>query len=89
MAPDGGFAYAVAEPLLPDANSTGTVVQALIAAGEDPSSAKWRDSLTVLAGFQNESGAFRYMDDVPEDNLFATVQAIPALAGTPFPIRSS
>jgi hypothetical protein len=89
MATEGGFAYAVAEPLVPDANSTGIVIQALIAAGEDPASAEWRNSLGILAGFQNESGAFRYMDSVPDDNLFATVQAIPALAGVPYPVRPS
>jgi hypothetical protein len=89
MAPDGGFAYAVAEPLIADANSTGIVIQALIAAGEDPSSANWGNATAALTAFQNESGAFRYMNDVPDDNLFATLQAIPALAGQPFPILTS
>ncbi len=89
MAPDGGFAYAVAEPLVGDANSTGVVIQALIAAGEDPSSDTWGNATAALMAFQNESGAFRYMNDAPDDNLFATLQAIPALAGQPLPILTS
>ena len=66
----------------------GPWVQALIAAGEDPASAEWGNASAALASFQNGSGAFRYMRDMPDDNLFATVQAIPALAGTPFPIAA-
>jgi hypothetical protein len=86
MAPGGGFAYAVADPLVADANSTSIVIQALIAAGEDPASAEWGNAFAALTSFQNESGAFRYMLDMQDDNLFATVQAIPALAGAPLPI---
>jgi hypothetical protein len=88
-APGGGFAYSVADPLLADANSTGTVIQALIAAGIEPAdSTKWGDvdPLQALTNFQNPSGAFRYMDSVPDDNLFATVQAIIALTGVPYPV---
>jgi hypothetical protein len=36
--------------------------------------------------FQNESGSFSYVLDPKDENLFATVQAIPALAAQPFPI---
>jgi len=89
LAPGGGFAYAVADPLVADANSTGTVIQALMAAGEDPGSAAWGNATAALTTLQNPSGAFRYMESVPEDNLYATLQAMPALAGLPFPIRPS
>jgi hypothetical protein len=82
----GGFSYQPADGAAADANSTGIVVQALIAAGQDPASPAWNDAQGALLGFQNESGAFRYMEDPPDDNLFATVQAIPALAGAAFPI---
>ena len=83
QAPGGGFAYQPIAPLVADANSTAVAVQAIIAAGED-----WRGAAGALAAFQNPSGAFRYTDDQPDDNLFATVQAIPALAGAALPIRS-
>jgi prenyltransferase beta subunit len=82
----GGFPYQPADGAAADANSTGIVVQALIAAGQDPTSPEWNDAQSALLGFQNESGAFRYMMDPPDDNLFATLQAIPAIAAVPFPI---
>jgi hypothetical protein len=37
----------------------------------------------ALAMFQNSSGAFHYSASDPSDNLFATVQAIPAIALAP------
>ena len=96
MAPTGGFAYSAtpfstaatpaAVELVADANSTGVVIQALIAVDADITAPEWGDPVTVLLGFQNESGAFRYMDNMPDDNLFATVQAMPAIAGIAFPI---
>jgi hypothetical protein len=52
----------------------------------DPSAPDLLDAAGALATFQNPSGAFRYTDDAPDDNLFATVQAIPALVGLPLPI---
>ena len=82
----GAFGYQPGEPSTADANSTALVVQALIAVGMDPSAPDLLDPVTALMAFQNPSGAFRYTDDLPEDNLFATVQAIPALAGLPLPI---
>jgi hypothetical protein len=72
-----------------DANSTAIVVQAILAVGQDPASPEWKNAAAALAAFQNPSGAFRYTDDLPDDNLFATVQAIPALAGQPYPITAA
>lgn len=90
IAPEtGGFGYQEDFPLVADANSTGIAIQALIAAGEDPASEAWGNPQGALSAFQNESGAFRYQDDFPDDNLYATVQAIPALAGAALPIRPS
>ncbi|HET7092375.1 MAG TPA: hypothetical protein VFI22_02830, partial [Thermomicrobiales bacterium] len=83
---DGKFAFAAADPLVGDANSTALAVQAIVAAGQDPASADWRDAASALASFQNPSGAFRYTDADPADNLFATLQAIPALAGQAAPV---
>ncbi|MGH2531842.1 MAG: cell wall anchor protein [Thermomicrobiales bacterium] len=86
QADGGGFTYQPADPLTPDANSTALVVQALIAAGEDPASDDWNDAAGALIAFQNPSGAFRYTDAEADDNFFATVQALPAVAGLPLPI---
>ena len=95
----GGFAYGAvsvdpsatpvadaAPALIADANSTGVVIQGLTAAGVDLTAPEWGDPIAALSAFQNASGAFRYMDSMPDDNLFATVQAMPALAGITFPI---
>lgn len=83
---DGAFAYAAADPLVGDANSTALAVQAIVATGGDPASTEWRNAAAALAAFQNPSGGFRYTAEEPADNLFATLQAIPALAGEPLPV---
>ena len=72
-----------------DANSTALAVQAIVAAGADPTGAEWRDAAGALLAFQNASGALRYTDAEPPDNLYATVQAIPALAGLPLPVATA
>ena len=83
----GQFAFQATEPLVADANSTALAVQAIVAAGQDPTSpADWRNAVRGLAAFQNVGGAFRYQDAEPADNLLATLQAIPALAGIPLPV---
>lgn len=76
----GAAAFDDAPESVPDANSTALVAQALIAAG-----ANANPHLAALIEFQNESGAFFYTSDDPSDNLFATVQAIPPLAGAALP----
>ena len=83
---DGGFPYLGGEPS--DANSTALVIQALIATGGDTSGDVVQRGLAALAGFQNESGAFHFMDGATDDNLFATVQAIPALVGVSLPVTT-
>jgi hypothetical protein len=92
---DGGFPYQVPSDYGTDtdANSTAVTVQALIAAGQDPAGAGWTTSgggspTSALEAFQNPSGAFAWQAAMPDDNLLATVQALPALAGLPFPIAS-
>lgn len=87
QAVDGSFAYQPGNgPLVGDANSTALAVQAILAAGDDPNSSSWRYALDALARFQNPSGALRWRDDAPDDNLLATLQAIPALAWRPLPV---
>jgi len=84
---NGQFAFQASDPMLADANSTALAIQAIVAAGQDPSSAdQWANAARGLTAFQNVSGAFRYQDNDPADNLLATLQAIPAMAGLPLPI---
>ncbi|HEX6288505.1 MAG TPA: prenyltransferase/squalene oxidase repeat-containing protein [Herpetosiphonaceae bacterium] len=88
---DGGFPYSQSSQYgnASDANSTALSIQALIAAGEDLNN--WaREGKTPaqrLMAFQNASGAFRYQDAQPEDNVLATYQAIPALVGRTLPLE--
>jgi hypothetical protein len=72
---DGGAAYSHLPDTLPDANSTALAIQAFEATGMDVA-----DRQMALAMFQNPGGAFSYNAADPTDNLFATVQAIPAMA---------
>jgi hypothetical protein len=82
-----GFSFQPGPGATPDANSTALVVQALIAAGEDPMAQEWQNVYGALLAFQTPSGAFSYQLDPLEDNLFATVQVIPALAKLAFPVQ--
>lgn len=84
--PDGAFAYQPSDPPAPDANSTALAIQAIIAAGGDPASAEWSNAAAALETFANPDGNFFYTAEDDSDNLFATLQAIPALAGLPAPV---
>ena len=84
-----GFSFQPGPGAIADANSTALVVQALIAAGEDPAGQEWQNGAGALLAFQNESGAFSYQLDPRDENLYATVQAIPAIADHPFPVSVS
>jgi hypothetical protein len=77
----GNFPYQGGPAAPGDANSTALVVQAIVAAGQDPASAAWNNASAALLAFQNADGAFRYQTSPPDDNLFATVQSLPAVAG--------
>jgi hypothetical protein len=73
-----------------DANSTALSIQALVAAGQDLETWAKNDAtpLERLIQFQNDGGAFRYNDATPDDNAFATYQAVPAVAGQALPFAS-
>ena len=66
-----------------DANSTAYVLQAKIAARANP--AEITRTMNALFALQNPSGAFLFQNAAPDDNLLATVQAIPAVLGRAFP----
>lgn len=83
---DGGFVFQPSDPPMPDANSTALAVQAILAVGQDPSAPEWGNAAAALRGFANPGGAIRYVTADPADNLFATLQAIPALAEMPLPV---
>lgn len=81
---DGGYPYQPGAET--DANSTALVLQALIAVANPDLAGAQDAALAALLGLQNESGAFGYMASTPDDNQFATVQAIPAVVGVAFPL---
>lgn len=81
---DGGFPYQPGAES--DANSTALVLQALIALNDSANAEAQAKAETALQGMQNDSGAFYYMTSTPDDNAYATVQAIPALVGVAFPL---
>ena len=85
---DGGFPYIKPSPFGTDSdsNSTAVVMWAIKAAGQDPAGVDWKyqgqdghSALDRIRAFQNASGAFRWQDAVPADNLASTVQALVAL----------
>ena len=87
QAPGGGFVYAPGQetPPIADVNSTAFVAQALLALDEAPNAPAWGRALDYLTRLQNPSGAFGYRADQPAANLYATVQAVPAMTQLFFP----
>jgi hypothetical protein len=86
--PDGGWPGAENS----DTNSTAYVVQALLAAGEDPTTGTWvvnnTNPISYLLSMQQPDGHFLWQgtSDGP-DLTFSTRQVIPALLNSPFPVR--
>ncbi len=86
---NGLYAYqpTPGSPLVGDANSTAVVIQALLASGQSFDSSPVTSAVSGLQTLRNgDSGAFAYRSDTPGDNLLATVQVLPALAGKALPI---
>jgi hypothetical protein len=77
LSPEGGFTFSTAFGTESDANSTGLVTVALLAARQDLRN--WEsgnvDPVERLRQLQNPSGAFRFSDSFPGDNAFSTFQA--------------
>ncbi len=76
---DDGAAYAPGAEA--DSNSTALVLQAMLETGGDTAGLE-----AALGTFQTDSGAYFYRAADPAENLFSTVQAIPAAAGAVLPI---
>ena len=101
-ADSGGFQYS-SESFVTDsdASSDSLVIEALLAIGQDPTSAAWsfgqKNALTDLLSFQITSGgdvgAFSYArlgtDGAGSGDAFSTTQPLVALASTYLPVRAT
>ncbi|NJN94400.1 MAG: hypothetical protein HC875_10060 [Anaerolineales bacterium] len=92
---DGGFPYDPDSTFdtTSDANSTAYVIQALLAAGQVPTSTRWttgsgKTPLSYLLSRQLSNGSFEWQAGQGADQV-ATRQAVPALLGQPFPLQPS
>jgi len=88
---DGGWSYypnSVAQPQQPDSQSTGLVIQALLAMGQSPTGPTFTSSghspvsalLSFVVTSGSDAGALGYQDST-SGNLLATNQDVPILAG--------
>jgi NACalpha-BTF3-like transcription factor len=76
---DNGAGYAQGSEA--DANSTALVAQAYLATQGDATTL-----LGALSMYQGPSGAYFYQTADPTDNMFTTLQVIPAVAGQALPV---
>jgi hypothetical protein len=90
---DGGFPYSPDSSYGTDSdtNSTAYVVQALVAAGEDPLTGTWAISnsnpISYLLSMQLPDGSFEWQKGYGTDQ-WATRQAIPALLQQAYPLEA-
>ncbi len=86
---DGGFAYQTNES---NVGSAAWAVQGLVAAGQDVGSSAWAPSgktpLDYLLKMQQSDGHFKYTSSLDANPAWMTAEAIPALLGKPFPLKS-
>ncbi len=87
---DGGFPYIKPSDwgTATNASSTALVIQALIAAGENPLAARWTKSagnpLSALLALQAVDGRVEYQPGTGNP-VMATASALPGIVGRPFP----
>jgi hypothetical protein len=94
---NAGFPFVAAPNQPSDPDSTALVIQALIAEHSAPATAWNKGTLTpfsALAGFQigctsPDFGAFFFSHSSPTANVFATVQAVPAMDSKSLPVAAS
>jgi hypothetical protein len=84
---DGGFqSWGTA-----NAASTAWAVDAIVVAGEDPTSNEWKNDgespVDFLLGLQQESGCFNWIVGQTMNPEWMTSYVIPALLGKPYPIK--
>lgn len=90
--PSGGWPYAPGADPVESTNSTALAVQALSALGEDfySEGSAWAQDgtpLEALLAWQREGGAFQVdFGSDAFDSFYATVQALPAATGWPYPL---
>lgn len=85
----GGFGHRPGEP--DNANSTGLVLSAIVALGENPTASPWTrpdggGPVGVLLALQQSDGGFRFDASASAPDPYATFQAVPPLAGVPYPV---
>lgn len=94
---DAGFPFVAAAGQSSDPNSTALTIQTLIAENSAPGSATWKKGVhtpfTALASYQLGCaqpgyGAF-FFPPATNPNVFATVQAVPAMASKAVPVAAS
>lgn len=88
---DGGFGFAASFPPT-SADSTGFGLVVIAALGEEAQAHPWLqvdgdDPVRALLALQDPSGGFKFSPADTEANAFSTVNAIPGMAGRPFPIH--
>jgi hypothetical protein len=74
----------------PSAESDSWIIQAIVAAGQDPTDVDWtkegKNPIDDLLSFQNQDGSFNDSALAPAPNSWTTSSAIPAILGKPYPI---
>ncbi|HVS06407.1 MAG TPA: prenyltransferase/squalene oxidase repeat-containing protein [Candidatus Dormibacteraeota bacterium] len=97
--PSGGFEYSA--PFSPpgdsDPNSDAAVIEALLATGQDPTSAAWsigdKNAVTDLLTFQYPNGGLGFTRPGPSASgtadAFSTTQALPALTSKYLPVKKT
>lgn len=87
--PDGGFHYAAVWGTESEVDSTAYAIQAILAAGQQPTSTPWSvgatDPISFLLSMQLSDGSFEWKRG-NGPNALSTRTAIPALLNRPLPI---
>ncbi len=89
---DGGFTYSPAQNSGSDADSTAYVVQAIVAAGQEPVTTTWtvdgNTPISYLLSLQLPDGSFEWQKGAGS-NALATQQAVAALLERSYPLKRS